>query len=175
MEFKNIIKRCQQGDLHAFEALVKKYQSKVMGTAYLITRSTTIAEEVAQDTFYKVYTVIDQLKSAEAFERWLYKIAVNFSRNAIRKKHLLFIPLTEEHKQQIISEDKKPEEELIENESIREIRKAIAGLNVKLRLPIILKFYADLSEQQIADILGCPVGTVKSRLHSARTKLAQML
>lgn len=63
----------------------------------------------------------------------------------------------------------------MENEIVEEVRNAIKGLSVKLRVTIILKYYGDFTEQQVADILGCPVGTVKSRLHSARAKLAQML
>ncbi len=147
-----------------------------MGTAFLITKSAGTAEEVAQDTFYKVYTSIGQLKSLEAFEHWLYNIAVNLARNAARKKRLLILPLLEEHKEQISSSDyNSPEKELAGKETAEEIKKAISDLSLKLRLPVILKYYTGLTERQIADTLKCPVGTVKSRLHAARTRLARTL
>lgn len=175
LKYLDLIKRCQQGDLTAFEAIVKKYQSKVLGTAYLVTKSATTAEEIAQDTFYRVYTSIDKLKSPEAFEHWLYNIAVNLSRNAIRRKHLLTVPLKEEYKEQISSDYKTPEKELVRKETAEDIKKAIADLNVRLRLPVILKYYTGLTDRQIADTLRCPVGTVKSRLHAARAQLGRAL
>lgn len=175
LKYLDLIKRCQQGDLTAFEAIVKKYQSKVLGTAYLVTKSATTAEEIAQDTFYKVYTSINKLKSPEAFEYWLYNIAVNLSRNAIRRKRLLTVPLKKEYKEHISSDYNTPEKELVKNETAEDIKKAIADLNERLRLPVILKYYTGLTDQQIANTIRCPVGTVKSRLHAARSQLGRAL
>lgn len=174
METSKMVEKAREGDMLAFEALVKNYQSKVLGTAFLITKCSATAEEIAQDVFCRVYYKIHKLNSPQAFDQWLYTITVNLSRNALRKKKLYSVPLQEmiEHSP---AEESTPESEVLRMEYLKEVRKAISDLDEKLRLPLILKYYSGLRDKEIAAVIKCPVGTVKSRLHSARAALSKIL
>ncbi|EPZ52993.1 sigma-70 family RNA polymerase sigma factor [Alicyclobacillus acidoterrestris] len=126
-----------------------------------------------QETFIQVFRKYHMYDPSKPFEPWLYRITVNTSRNMMRKQRWLsFVPETSD---QIDLEAPTPIENLLSNETAAVIKQAIDQLNFKSREVIILHFFVGLTLNEVAETLGIPLGTCKSRLNSALTRLRKYL
>lgn len=166
-----LVRRVQGGDMVAFEELFHKYKGVIYRTALAITRDAGMAEEVLQDCFYKTYTNIHRIQPDVPLSPWLHRVAVNLSCNAIKRRRGWLEPIENIAERLFADPHHSPEHLFEQNELQGTIRDIVNELPVKHRVVVVLHYLHDLSLPEIADILECPVGTVKSRLHYARKVL----
>ena len=177
-----VIEACQQGDRAAFQILFETYKDKVFSIAvYSSGGDRTVADDVTQQIFLKLFTAIRQFRGDSEFTTWLYRIVLNlaFDRtNACldeRRRRKRLLPLGETVTMRNPS-DKKPQEKQYARREISEtVQAAIGELKPKFRLPILLKYIEGLSYEEIAEVMGCSKGTVASRLNRGHSQLAKRL
>ena len=166
-----LVQRVQNGDMAAFETLFHKYETVIYRTALAITRDPGVAEEVLQDCFYKTFLNIQRIHGDLPLSPWLHRVAVNLSCNALKKRRVWLEPL-ENLAERLFSDPHHSPEYVAEQSELQTvIRDLINGLPLKHRVVVVLHYVQDFSLPEIAYILNCPVGTVKSRLHYARKVL----
>lgn len=170
-----LVQQLKRGNKEAFDRLYEKYKNLVIRTAYLITGSTSDSEDAAQETFVKVYLHISELKNDAGFKPWMMQILV---RTAYRmcKKRGREVPDEETERlsenQAMLSQNiLSPLGQMIKREEAETIFRAVQALPMKQKTVVILYYYNDLSVGEIAKLLDCREGTVKSRLHTARSFL----
>jgi len=174
-EDAQLIQRLQAGDLEALGALYDRHRLTVYRTALAITRDSDAAEDILQEAFLRLHTYVDRVDTRLPLAPWLYRITVNLSYTWVTRRNRWRAPL-EDFIEQLIGPVKYHPEPVAErNEELRVVQKAIDALAFSQRVVIVLYYLNDLSLQEIADILGCPVGTVKSRLHYGRENLRRLL
>jgi RNA polymerase sigma-70 factor (ECF subfamily) len=179
-----LVRRCQQGDDRAFDELVTKYRSRVFAMIYHLVHNEQDAWDLAQDGFLKAWKSLDRFRFQSSFYTWLYRIMTNVAIDWLRKKQ---IQAGQEFDDSIALQDLEPGSDLapkstplpIEKLAGKEIRQridaAIAKLSPEHRAVILLKEVEDLQYHEIAESVGCSIGTVMSRLFYARKKLQVML
>lgn len=172
MDEATLIKLSQQGDLDAFEELVKRYNGKALRTAYLFTGRRDLAEEVVQETFIQCYRSICGLRTPQTFAAWFYRILIRISRRlAAREKGTLSLEaLSEREKESLLAGESTPTP--AEAEEVQLVQAALRKLSTPLYTTVVLRYYNDLPIKEIARVLSCREGTVKSRLHNALKQLA---
>jgi RNA polymerase sigma-70 factor (ECF subfamily) len=177
LETEDLIRRCKQGDKLALEALIRRYQTYVFRLCCLVMRNEQDAEDMTQETFLRACRALPRYQSREgsSFEAWLYRIAVNCCRSRMRRKWYQMLPWPEPAPQIMAEPDEQPERRVEQNEWRAEILDAIDSLGDKHRMVVVLRYYAGMSNEEIAEALGLPSGTVRSRLFTARERLRQVL
>lgn len=174
-----LIRRCREKDLSALGELFHRYQEKIYNLAYRMMGSREEAEDLVQDVFVKVYESADQYQEKASFFTWLYRLAVNLSIDRLRKRKREGLePLENPDSEEDISlidrlpaEDPSPEELAIAREQKERIQRVLEEVDSRYRTIIILRDLEALSYSEIATILGCSIGTVRSRLHRGRRLL----
>jgi RNA polymerase sigma-70 factor (ECF subfamily) len=175
------VTRFQDGDQAAFTKLVKKFRRRVYAMAYKMLLNHSDADEVTQETFVRVYNRIEQLKSPQHFDSFVYRIAINYAIDLLRKKKGRIVAMPEEMDlpgsvQLAISEKITDPEQLLENKQLLEaILKAADELPPRQRITLVLHDIEGLSKEEVAKALSCPEATVRSNLHIARSKLKKKL
>jgi RNA polymerase sigma-70 factor, ECF subfamily len=172
----SLVRRVQRGDKGAFDALVLKYQHKVVKLVTRYVRSLAEAEDVAQEAFIKAYRALPQFRGDSAFYTWLYRIAINTAKNAVasRERSPVVYDLDQGDRAEIYElqgrmKDGATPEALAMTEEIRStVNAAIESLPEDLRTAIVLRELEGLSYEEIAAAMDCPVGTVRSRIFRAR-------
>jgi len=170
-----LIARVREGDLSAFEALYHKYKMRVFQTALAITRDPWASEEILQDCLLRAHRNIDRLDGTLPISPWLHRIAVNLSYNWAARRRPHALPLDEVIEQLIAGPQASPERRMEEREIQHIIHEAIGSLSFKHRAVVVLYHLQGFRLSEIAYILDCPEGTVKSRLHYACKNLRQHL
>jgi len=181
-----LIDRCCQGDREAFELLVRQYQDRVFAIALRWTGVADEARELVQDVFIKVFTNINNFRGDALFSTWLHQITVNHCKNRLkylhRRSYYASDPIDEpyrteegELKRQYPSDMRTPEELLAGSQIQKKMQEAIAQLPDSFKEVIILRDIEDVSYEEIAEITGLELGTVKSRIHRARVELKKIL
>ena len=170
-----LISQIRQGNILALKALYEKYRGQVYRTALAITRDREAAEDILQDCFIKVYIHIDKLDGSLPLSPWLYRVTVNQSYNWASKRRRWLQPLEEVIDHLVAGPHTLPESVLERGELQRVVQKAIASLSFEHRVVIVLFYLNGFHLNEIAYILDCPVGTIKSRLHYARRNLRRKL
>lgn len=165
-----LIVRCQEGDPSSFETLFYVYRDDVFRFAYLVVRDSNQAQDVVQESFLKIYRSIERFQFRSSFRSWLYRIVVNEAVTLLRRKKLKEILGlgTEGELNEPVGREWQPEEAAIESEMRSTLKWAIAQLDPLHRSVVVLKYYHEFSDTEIAQVMGCPPGTVKSRLHRAK-------
>ena len=178
-----LLERSKAGDIAAFEMLIEAYQKKIYNLAYRIIGNYDDAGDLAQEALIRVFKSIASFKEQSSFSTWVYRITTNVCLDEIRKrKNKKTLSLDEEihaeegeMKRQIMSSDPQPDE-LAEKEELRRVvSDAINSLPEDHRLVITLRDIQGLSYDEIALVLNCPEGTVKSRINRARQALKKVL
>jgi RNA polymerase sigma-70 factor (ECF subfamily) len=177
LDAEALIRRCQQGDRLAIEVLIRRYQNYVFRLCYLVMRNEQDAEDMTQETFIRAFRALPrfEIRKGTSFEAWLYRIAVNACRSRMRRKWYQVLPWPEPAPQMVAEPEEQPERQLLQGEQRDQILGAVDCLGEKHRLVIILRYYAGLSNEEIARTLDIPSGTVRSRLHIARRRLRDLL
>ena len=169
-----VIKACQQGDRDAFRLLFEAYKDKVFSIAvYSFGGDASVADDVTQQIFLKLFTVIQQFRGDSEFTTWLYRMVVNACLDE-RRRRRRFLSWGDTMPSKI--GEKKPQEKQFARIEIAEtVRAAIGELKPKFRLAILLKHIEGLSYEEIAVVMGCSKGTVASRLNRGHAELAKRL
>lgn len=172
-----MIRRCREGDQLAFGALVRQYADYVYRLCFLVMRNEQDAEDMAQETLLRAIRALSrfEVREGSSFEAWLYRIAVNRCRSRMRRKWYQALPWPNAGPQPVAGPEAQPERLLLQRERQSEVLEAINTLGEKHRLVVILHYYGGLSNQEIAQTLRIPPGTVRSRLHTARQRLKKLL
>lgn len=172
-----IIKRCQQKDQTAYDALFKTAGKKALWTAYLLTGRMEIAEEIVQESFFRCFCNIKNLHKPEMFTVWFNRILVRTCWYVIRKERKTpEVSLEDEKLPELKDHDNGDILEKVEqNQVSMAIRKTVNSLKPALRSTIVLFYYNELTIREIAKVMGCLQGTVKSRLHYAKKVLEKEL
>ena len=177
-----LVERVQKGDKRAFNLLVQKYQHKVINIIMRYVKSQTEAQDVAQETFIKAYRGMANFRSDSSFYTWLYRIAVNASKDhitaQIRRRAGLEVDADDAEffaGNEIMHDNHSPES-LISTEEIKhKLFDYIDTLPEELREVLRMREFEEMSYEEIAEIMGCPLGTVRSRLFRARQAVDAML
>lgn len=171
-----VVKRVQAGEVAAFDELILKYRERVYGVVYNLTANREDASDLTQDSFIKAFQSINRFQGNCSFFTWLYKIAVNTSLSHLRKNRLRsFFSLEKLHEDgtnaQVLEQltDKKgADRDTYLRELQEKLNEALQKLSIPHRTVITLFEIDGLSHSEIADVMGCSEGTVRSRLHYAK-------
>jgi RNA polymerase sigma-70 factor (ECF subfamily) len=177
------VRRAQAGDVSAFEQLFEQYQRGIYNTIYQMVRSDADAADLTQDVFVRAWKSLPRLQTPEAFAGWLYRIATNLTRNWIRdnrrvRQDSLDQPFSEEDDggQRDIADPSGDPMALTQTQATKEaVQRAVQGLSEDHRMVVTLHHLEGMSVEEIAQIMNCSVGTVKSRLSRARDHLRRKL
>jgi len=168
-----LLSRCQAGDEDAFAALFHKHKNLVYKTAYLMLGNANEAEDALQEVFVKVYRSLATFQPSKAtFTTWLHRITVNYCLNRKRKRRLSVLSLDEIPPASLRDHSPSADERLGEEEAVQQV---LSRLSDKQRAVVILRYYWNLSYAEIAQTLGVPLGTVRSRLNLALKTLHREL
>jgi RNA polymerase sigma-70 factor (ECF subfamily) len=179
---RELVKRVQDGDKRAFDVLVRKYQFKIVKLISRYVQDPSEALDVAQEAFLKAYRALPGFRGDSAFYTWLYRIAINTAKN-----HLVALgrrpPISDIDSQDAeqfagesyLKEYATPEGLLLRDEIEETVFKAIDDLPEDLRTAITLRELEGLSYEEIAQAMGCPIGTVRSRIFRAREAIDSKL
>jgi len=177
-EDSRLVARCQDGDLEAFNQLVLKYQDRVLDTVYRMVGSLEDAEDLAQECFVRAFQAIGEFRGQSSFYTWLFRIAVNGAlsqrrRAARRRRHVAGRYETPEDlgPAAVDAGAAEPIDGVEQEEQRAAVIGALRRLDPEQRAVIVLKDIEGADYAQMAEILQCPRGTVKSRLHRARQAL----
>jgi RNA polymerase sigma-70 factor (ECF subfamily) len=179
----SLVRRVQRGDKGAFDALVLKYQHKLVKLVMRYVRNPAEAEDIAQEAFIKAYRALPQFRGDSAFYTWLYRIAINTAKNAVVSRDRSPIEYNvdrensdESYDMQGRMKDPDTPEGLVLTDEIRTtVNAAIESLPEDLRTAIVLRELEGLSYEEIAATMDCPVGTVRSRIFRAREAIDRRL
>lgn len=174
-----LVERVQSGDVAAFDVLVRKYRERLYGIIYNLTSNREDAADLTQEAFIKAFSSINRFKGKSAFFTWLYRIGVNtalshLKRNRFRRFFSLEHIQDEGSNAQVLetlAAKHKSEKGALLSELQEKLNEAMQKLSPKHRTVVVLFEIEGLSHQEIADIVGCSVGTVRSRLHYAKQQL----
>ncbi len=184
-DISELVRNARQGDDEAFGMLVEQYQDQIYGYVSRMLHDPEEAEDVAQEVFIRAYQNLAGFREAASFQTWLYRIATNLTIDAARarKRHWadtfsLDEPMETdegEMRRQLPADRRGTVSQAESSQLQRIVGETIAQLSSKLRTVITLYDIEGLSYKEIAEVLGCPVGTIKSRLFNARNQLRDML
>ena len=175
-----IVRRVQEGDVAAFDQLVLKYRGRVYSVIYNLTSNREDASDLTQDAFIKSFQSINRFQGQSSFFTWLYRIAVNSTLTHLRKNRLRtffsFEKINEDDKisSEVIAaltDDTAADHETFARELQEKLNEAMQKLSIRHRTVITLFEIDGLGHQEIAEIMNCSVGTVRSRLHYAKQLL----
>jgi RNA polymerase sigma-70 factor, ECF subfamily len=179
-----LVRRCQKGDALAFEQLVIKYRSKVFSMIYGMVQNEQDAWDLAQEGFVKAWRSIHRFKGQASFYTWLYRIVTNVAIDSLRRKSFkktaefddeIAATQVEPGSKTMPQPDPMPHQGLEREEIRHRIEHAINKLSPEHRAVIVMKEIEELQYSEIAEALGCSIGTVMSRLFYARKKLQTLL
>ena len=169
----SLVRRVKKGDYQAFDLLVLKYQSRVIATAFKYVKERQLAEDIAQEAFIKSYKSIDSFREESSFYTWVYRITVNTAKNYLvsskRKNEVMVSDLSENDSFYPEKINVDSPQEILKASELRDlILEALSSLGEETRTALSLREFDGLSYEQIAEIVKCPVGTVRSRIFRGR-------
>ena len=171
-----LVERAKRGDLRAWETVVREYQGIAFRTAYLLSGSAADAEEAAQDGFVKAHRALGRFRRGAPLKPWLLRIIANEARNrrrsAGRREALVLRAAAKNRPGDAVPS---PEAALLAGEERGHLLEAVNRLSDEHRLAIACRYFLDLSEEETAAALGCPRGTVKSRVSRALERLRERM
>jgi RNA polymerase sigma-70 factor, ECF subfamily len=181
-----LIERVKLGDTRAFEMLVVKYQRRIERLVGRMVRDVDLVPDIAQETFIRAYRAIGQFRGESAFYTWLYRIAVNTAKKALGElkrdpvitESALATREDEDETSRVeyeLSDGETPDAVLATKEIAAAVNAAIEALSEDLRQAITLREIEGLSYEEIAQLMNCPIGTVRSRIFRAREAIASRL
>ncbi|MDA0838541.1 MAG: sigma-70 family RNA polymerase sigma factor [Planctomycetota bacterium] len=180
-----LIQQTLNGELEAFDELVRRYQDRVFNLLYRLCHNEHDAEDLAQEVFIKVYDSLSEFRGTSGFYTWLYRVATNayysYFRHSKTRKVIKTVPLEVETRWVEgtggvpRSSEISPDDVASSKETFKIIQEAIDSLSEDYRMVVVLRHIEQMECQHVAEVLEWPVGTVKSRLHRARNELKERL
>ena len=180
---QQLVERAQRGDKRAFELLVMKYQRRLARLLSRMVRDAAEIEDITQESFIKAYRALPQFRGDSAFYTWLYRIAVNTAKNYLVAKGRRAPTTTEFDSEEaegfedgeLLRDIATPDAELHTKQVARAVNEAVDMLPEELRTAITLREIEGLSYEEIAQMMNCPIGTVRSRIFRAREAIAEKI
>ena len=178
---QQLVQRAQRGDLRAFDLLVLKYQGRIAALVSRYIADAGEVEDVTQEAFIKAYRALSKFRGDSAFYTWLYRIAANAAKNhLVAKGRRPGADATIEDAEVfddggLVSETSSPEAMAMGDELAAVVEQALQSLPEELRAALTLRELEGLSYDDIAEVLGCPVGTVRSRIFRAREAIDEQV
>ena len=181
-----LVARVKQGDVRAFEMLVVKYQRRIERLIGRMVRDTDLVQDIAQESFIRAYRALPKFRGESAFYTWLYRIAVNTAKKALmalKRDPLVFEWVLRpdddgdetSRVESELTDGETPEALLASKQVAAAVNAAIEALSADLRQAITLREIEGLSYEEIAEVMNCPIGTVRSRIFRAREAVAARL
>ena len=168
----NLVKK---GDKKAYNTLVLKYQDRLVFSVYKFLKDYELAQDISQEAFIKAYKSIDKFRGDSQFYTWIYRIAINTAKNVLSTKARASEVYDNDTTDQLLSESaitsENPENILQADQLRSTINNALQSLPEDIRVTLSLREYDGLSYEEIAGVLKCPIGTVRSRIHKGREML----
>jgi RNA polymerase sigma-70 factor (ECF subfamily) len=180
---QQLVERAQRGDKHAFELLVAKYQRRLGRLISRFVRDSAEAEDVTQEAFIKAYRALPAFRGESAFYTWLYRIGINTAKNyllALGRRAPTSTQFDAEESEEfedagLLQEVSTPENELMSKQVVEVVNSSLQQLPDDLRTALTLREIEGLSYEEIAEVMNCPIGTVRSRIFRAREAIATNL
>ena len=180
---QQLVERVQRGDKHAFDLLVSKYQRKLGRLISRFVRDPAEAEDVTQDAFIKAYRALPGFRGESAFYTWLYRIGINTAKNYLlaNKRRVPSTTIFDAEDAEsfedasLLREVNTPENELMSKQVVDVVQASLQQLPEDLRSALTLREIEGLSYEEIASVMNCPIGTVRSRIFRAREAVAESL
>jgi RNA polymerase sigma-70 factor, ECF subfamily len=183
---QDLVLAARSGKEKAYRELIDRYQRPVFSLVYRMVRDRELAEDLAQETFVKVFNNLDRFDPKYKFSSWIFKIANNLTIDTLRRKELDTVSLdgsrnartaeeADSSRIAVASEDENPEELLEAKQLGEQIGEAIGELRAEYRTAVVLRHVEGLSYEEIAEIMEVPLGTVKTYIHRARGELRTRL
>lgn len=172
---ETMIRKLQAGDLDALGDLYDRYKDKIYQTALALLHDPVAAEDILQDCYLRLHRYAHSIDPMRPLMPWLYRVTVNLSYTWAKRRNRWLTPFEVVQERIIHSPKTSPEKQAEGNEVEEEIVQALTSINLQQRTVIVLYYINSLSTEEIAQILDCPVGTVKSRLFYGREKLRTRL
>lgn len=178
-----LVQRAQRGNLEAYDELVQRYQERIYATIYHMTSNHEDANDLAQESFIKAFQALKTFKGGSSFYTWLYRIAVNKTINFLKqRKNRIHLSLNDldfnaEHDPDLVAliSDKTPRRDANLSELQEKLNTALMKLSEPHRLVVVLHDVQGMSHDEIAKVMDCNIGTVRSRLFYARQQLQAWL
>ena len=176
----SLVRRAKKGDYRAFDLLVLKYQSRVIATAFKYVKERQLAEDIAQEAFIKSYKSIDSFREESSFYTWVYRITVNTAKNYLlsskRRDEVVISDLSQDDSFYPEKLDIDSPQEILKASELRDlIFETLSSLGEETRTALSLREFDGLSYEQIAEIVQCPVGTVRSRIFRGREVIEEVV
>ena len=180
---QKLVEKAQRGDKKAFGMLVEKYQRRLNRLLSRMVRDQSEIEDIVQDSFIKAYRAINNFRGDSAFYTWLYRIGINTAKNHLVKLGKRPKAMNEVDIEEIenfedapdLRNHETPESTMMSSEIVASVNQTIEALPSELREAISLREMDGLSYEEIADLMNCPIGTVRSRIFRAREVIAEKL
>lgn len=179
---QQLVERVKRGDKRAFDLLVLKYQHKIVGLVSRYVRDQDEVVDVTQEAFIKAYRALPRFRGDSAFYTWLYRIAINTAKNYLvsrsRRPPVTDIDVDESEFQDnsaVLKDIENPENSLATSQLEAVVFKAIEDLPEELKVAVTLREFEGLSYEEIAEVMECPVGTVRSRIFRAREAIEKKI
>lgn len=168
---RELVVGARTGDVRAFDALFYRYRDGIFRLGLAITKDPSHAEEIVVDTFARAHRAMDRLEPDDSLRPWLYRVAVNLSYNRQPRKGITFSTLEDALDDVMTPDEGSPPAVAERAETRAVVLECVDRLGPKHRIVVVLHYLNGLNLAEIAQVVGCPVGTVKSRLHYALRKL----
>lgn len=171
---QQLVKRAQKGDTRAFDLLVLKYQGRLAALVARYVQDSSEVEDVVQEAFIKAYKALSKFRGDSAFYTWLYRIATNAAKNYLvtrGRRPSADVDVSDAEfieEAETLRESETPESHLFGQELAEVVSSTLASLPEELRAALMLREFEGMSYEEIADVMACPVGTVRSRIFRAR-------
>ena len=176
----SLVRRAKKGDYRAFDLLVLKYQGRLIATAFKYVKERQLAEDIVQEAFIKSYKSIDSFREESSFYTWVYRITVNTAKNYLisskRRDEVVISDLSQDDSFYPEKLDVDSPQEILKASELRGlIFETLSSLGEETRTALSLREFDGLSYEQIAEIVQCPVGTVRSRIFRGREVIEEVV
>jgi RNA polymerase sigma-70 factor, ECF subfamily len=170
-----LIERCQRGDRRAFDQLVRQEQQRIYRLTFRIVQRREDVDDLVQEIFLLLYRKIGGFRFESRFSTWLTRLAINQCRRALRRRRFGRLLFGDGWEEQAVDHQRSTLRVLEREEEHRTLREALSELPEKQRLVVILRYFEEMSCEEVAAILDCKIGTVRSRLFHARQRLKEIM
>lgn len=167
------IKQVLAGDKEAYANIINKYKNQLYATVLRMTRNPQDAQDFVQDSFIKVYNNLDKYNASGSFSSWLYRVAINHCMDEFRKKQYTTVKV--EIDEQLVVNPNHPEVIFLKTEKSRQLERLVSTLPDDERLIILLRYVNEVNYEEISEIAGVPLSTVRNKLHRAKKKMRETM
>jgi RNA polymerase sigma-70 factor (ECF subfamily) len=176
----DLAQRHEYGDPEAFNEVYRRYCDMIYNLALRMGGSAERAEDMTQEIFVRVFRHLGRFNGRSTLKTWIYRVALNHCRSRLSRRRFFFLPIAEGYEEetpgvQLIDEGRGPEENALAEDAHRQVTRALAKVKPVFREAVVLRDLEELSYEEIAEILGVRIGTVRSRIARGRDQLRQIL